>query len=139
MTLAFTVWGIAQPKGSSRAFVPKGWTRAVVTAANPKTKSWQQLVSAAALDAMVSPMLLDGPVSLSVSFYLPRPKSLRAKTKPHVTKPDLDKLVRSVKDGLTQIVWHDDSQVVEVRAWKAYTPPSMPPHCLITVDSEVSR
>jgi len=88
---------------------------------------------------MVSPMLLDGPVSLSVSFYLPRPKSLRAKTKPHVTKPDLDKLVRSVKDGLTQIVWHDDSQVVEVRAWKAYTPPSMPPHCLITVDSEVSR
>jgi len=132
--LSFTVWGIAQPKGSTRAFVPKGWTRAVVTAANPKTKGWQELVAEAALGAMPSPTLIDGPVSLSVSFYLPRPKSIKARTVPHVTKPDLDKLVRAVKDGLTRIVWRDDAQVVEVKAWKQYAPPTMTPHALITVE-----
>lgn len=132
--LSFTVWGIAQPKGSTRAFVPQGWTRAVVTAANPKTKGWQELVAEAALGAMPSPTLIDGPVSLSVSFYLPRPKSIKARTVPHTTKPDLDKLVRAVKDGLTRIVWRDDAQVVEVKAWKQYAPPTMTPHALITVE-----
>lgn len=29
--LSFVVWGVAQPKGSAKAFIPKGWNRAVVT------------------------------------------------------------------------------------------------------------
>ena len=133
--LSFTVWGIAQPKGSTRAFVPKGWTRAVVTAANSKTKGWQELVAEAALVAMPSPTLIAGPIALSVSFYLPRPKSIKTRTVPHTKKPDLDKLVRAVKDGLTRIVWHDDAQVVEVKAWKFYADPHVTPHAFVSVRS----
>jgi Holliday junction resolvase RusA-like endonuclease len=37
-----------------------------------------------------------------------------------VTKPDTDKLIRSVLDALTGIVWTDDSQVVEILARKQF-------------------
>lgn len=135
MRVTFAAWGIAQPKGSTRAFLPKGWTRPVVTSDNPKTKGWQQTVAEAALAAMPSPVLMDGPVSLDVTFYLKRPKSLGKKSRAHTTKPDLDKLVRSVKDALTHIVWHDDSQVIAVQAWKFYAAPDELPHAFVDVRS----
>lgn len=135
MSLTFTVHGVAQPKGSARAFVPKGWTRAVVTSANPKNKGWQQLVSEAAsraLDAEAWP-LAAGPVRLMVAFYLPRPKSLPKRVTAHLKKPDLDKLTRSVKDALTKVVWNDDSQVVQLKATKAYAADGESPRAVIVV------
>ena len=42
--IAFTVYGEAQPKGSARAFIPRGWKRAVVTSDNPKLKSWEHTI-----------------------------------------------------------------------------------------------
>lgn len=133
--LAFTVWGVAQPKGSARAFVPKGWTRAVVTSDNPKGKGWQQLVAEAAGRARdaTGAALLEGPVSLTVAFYLPRPKSLPKRVTAHTKKPDLDKLVRSVKDGLTRVAWHDDAQVVRVDATKGYAEAGEAPHAVIAI------
>ena len=132
---SFTVWGVAQPKGSARAFVPKGWTRAVVTSDNPKNKGWQQLVAEAAGRARdtVGAALLTGPVKLTVTFFLPRPKSLPKRTLHHLKKPDLDKLVRSVKDGLSKVVWEDDSQVVMVVAGKCYAEEATSPRAEITV------
>lgn len=120
--LAFTVFGVAQPKGSAKAFVPKGWTRAVVTSDNAKNKGWQQLVAESASRAIgAEPRALHtGPVHLDVTFYLPRPKSLPKRVTDHLKKPDLDKLVRSVKDALTKVVWQDDSQVVTLTAAKTY-------------------
>lgn len=133
--LEFTVWGVAQPKGSARAFVPKGWTRAVVTSDNPKGKGWQQLVAEAAGRAKdgTGAALLTGPVRLQVAFYLPRPKSLPKRTAHHVKKPDLDKLLRSVKDGLTKVIWHDDSQVVRAEVSKEYADLGSAPCARITV------
>lgn len=59
-----------------------------------------------------------GPVSLTVTFYLPKPQ--RPKHERHITKPDLDKLVRGVCDALTGIVWADDAQVNTIMAIKRY-------------------
>ncbi len=134
--LSFVVWGVAQPKGSARAFVPKGWTRAVVTSDNPKNKGWQQLVAEAAGRAkdQAGAALMAGPVRLTVAFYLPRPKSLAKKVQHHTKKPDLDKLIRSVKDGLTRVVWADDSQVVDVQAVKRYADVGISPHAVVSVD-----
>ncbi len=121
ISLSFVAYGVPQPKGSAKAFIPKGWNRAIVTSDNPKNKGWQQIVAEAA-SAELSPafVLLDGPIGLTVRFYLPRPKLIKAKTVPHLKKPDLDKLVRSVKDALSQVVWQDDSQVVLITAVKTY-------------------
>lgn len=132
--LTFTVFGVPQPKGSARAFVPKGWTRAVVTSDNPRNKGWQQLVAEAASQALNGQRFyIDGPVRLTVVFFLPRPKSLPKRVSAHLKKPDLDKLVRSVKDALTKVVWSDDSQVTEIHAVKQYAGAQQAPCATVRV------
>jgi Holliday junction resolvase RusA-like endonuclease len=135
--LAFTVLGAAQPKGSARGFIPKGWKRPIITSDNPKNKGWQQLVAEAASHAIqqeLSFRLFEAAVSLDVTFYLPRPKSIRDRDVPHLKKPDLDKLVRSVKDALSKVVWQDDSQVTAIMAAKRYAAPGESPRAVIVVD-----
>lgn len=37
-----------------------------------------------------------------------------------VQRPDTTKLLRAAEDALTGVLWLDDAQIVEQRAWKAY-------------------
>jgi Holliday junction resolvase RusA-like endonuclease len=114
--LAFVVPGVAQTKGSFRS--PAA---GVVTDDNPRTKPWQGRVAAAARTAMGGGGMppIEGPVILTLRFYLPKPRTRRILDA--TSKPDLDKLVRAVKDGLTQAkLYGDDAQVVEVIAQKAF-------------------
>lgn len=140
MTLTFRVYGEAQPQGSARAFVPKGWSRAIVTSDNPSLKQWRQLVAEAANHALGAlpheerALLVTG-VRLTIAFYLPRPKSLAKKATAHTKKPDIDKLIRSCCDSLSQVVFYDDSQVCELVAAKHYAPHGQPPHVDIRVES----
>ena len=65
-----------------------------------------------------------GPVSLSLTFTLPRPKS-HAGRGPllHTQRPDVDKLTRLVCDALTLAkVYQDDSQVTVLTAEKRWGP-----------------
>lgn len=142
MTLHFVVHGIAQPKGSAKAFIPKGWNRAIVTSDNSKNKGWQQLVAEAASHAIEQRgdfVLIETSALLRVVFYLPRPKAIRDRIVPHTKKPDLDKLVRSVKDALSKVAFRDDAIVVEIAARKEYARPGDAPRAEVTVtdcDSE---
>lgn len=120
MTLEFDVYGLPQPQGSAKAFVPKGWTRPVVTSDNPNLKDWRRLVASAAQPHAPTTGLLAGPVRLTLAFALARPQSLPKKRTHHITRPDVDKLARAVLDALTGILLRDDSQVVELVASKAY-------------------
>lgn len=77
------------------------------------------LVALAARNAGVR--RIDGPVALSVSFWFARPKShfnskgLRPGVPTHhVQVPDVDNLVKLLKDALKGIAWRDDAQVVDV-------------------------
>jgi Holliday junction resolvase RusA-like endonuclease len=125
--LTFTVYGIPAPQGSMRAFIPKGWKRAVLTSANKRTKPWRQEVAGAALAAMERAKFEQAGKSvafqLCVSFRFQKPKSAKKSVTQKVTKPDLDKLLRSVLDALTGIVWVDDSQVVIISARKDFGQP----------------
>lgn len=65
--------------------------------------------------------LIDQAITLTISFRLIRPKSVSAKKRPLPTvRPDLDNLIKSIKDGLNGIVWRDDCQIVSVTADKTY-------------------
>lgn len=84
--LAFTVAGIPQPKGSTRAFVrrPRGGGRAyaATTGDNPKAAGWQRAIAQAAAlarRAWTPPAgwPLPGAMVLEVAFRLPRPTRLR--------------------------------------------------------------
>lgn len=68
---------------------------------------------------------LEGPISLSLVFILPRPQSLCRKKDPtgriwHIGKPDTDNLAKAFKDALKSMAWRDDSQVCRLVATKCY-------------------
>ena len=70
---------------------------------------------------------LEGPISILVKFYMPIHKSLSKKKQkalilsPHLKRPDLDNLLKTVCDALNGHVWKDDSQIYLVTAVKSYT------------------
>ena len=120
--VAFTVLGVPIPKGSSKGFFVPQIKRVVITNANAKTKTWEQQVLEAAVAVLGEDTPpLEGPLTLTVRFYLPRAKSAARRVVKPTTRPDLDKLVRAVKDALTRAgVYHDDGQVVAVIARKDF-------------------
>ena len=118
--IRFTVYGDPLPKGSTRAFVPKGWTRPIITSATKGLKGWEQKIAAAA-QLKADGTLLTGPVRLALSFYLVRPKSLPKRAVLHTKRPDLDKLVRGAADALIGVLLKDDAQAISIHASKHYT------------------
>lgn len=123
--VAFDVYGVPAPKGSTKAFAVRtkaGTVRAVVTEDNSHTRPWAALVKDAAQQAAGGAIAFTRGVAvhLIVTFILPRPASLPKRVQHHTKKPDLDKLTRALKDALTGVVWQDDSQVVNVTAHKRY-------------------
>jgi len=64
------------------------------------------------------------PISIDCLFVMPYPASLSAKKRaanpPHVKKPDVDNMVKFLKDVCNGIIWHDDCQVVNLTARKEY-------------------
>jgi Holliday junction resolvase RusA-like endonuclease len=123
--------GKPETKGSAKAFMPKGARFPVVTNDNPRAKSWAGVVALAAREAMQGRAVARTPVLLCVSFYMPRPRSHygtgknAATLKPgapvrHETRPDLDKMLRCVKDAITGVVYADDGLVWKVEASKHY-------------------
>lgn len=134
--LTFEVYGIAQPQGSARAFMPKGARYPVVTSDNPKLKAWRDLIAGEASRALHGTgRCFDGPIRICAAFYLPRPKSLAKKGDvPHITRPDVDKLARSVGDALTGVVYRDDAQIVQLKVEKYYAAAGESPRAVIRVD-----
>ena len=133
--VTFRVAGIPQTKGSASAAPfkrtrgPRAGKMGVrVFNDNPKAKAWAALVSAAARAAIGSGAILSGAVSISLTFYLPRPKahyrpdgSVREAAPRHpIVRPDGDKLERCTWDALTRIAWGDDAQVVAWSGLKIY-------------------
>ena len=118
MTVTFFVAGVPVPQGSKTAFVVG--KRAVLTDANKdKLKPWRAEVTRVAGEAWAGRESLAGAVSVEVRFVFERPKTVKRDT-PHV-KPDIDKLLRALFDGVTDAkVWLDDAQVVRVNATKVY-------------------
>jgi Holliday junction resolvase RusA-like endonuclease len=74
------------------------------------------------------PAMLEGAVIANMTFLMPIPKTLRKRDVAlvdagefyHTKKPDLDNLVKFVKDCLNGVAWRDDSQVVKITATKVY-------------------
>jgi Holliday junction resolvase RusA-like endonuclease len=91
--LSFTVYGRPQPQGSTRAFIPRGWRRAIITSTNPKLKSWRQELVGAAQDAVFQsesgnwPIPAGVPVRVTLRFYFKPPKKEKGTVK--ATRPDL--------------------------------------------------
>ena len=108
--------GEARPKGSVSAFRNR-----VVHPAS--TKKWQKKIETH-FQNEYKKRRLDKRTTVEVRcvFYFRKTKSKKAVDKgPYVTKPpDLDKLIRTVLDAMTDIVYDDDAQVVRLSGEKRY-------------------
>jgi Holliday junction resolvase RusA-like endonuclease len=114
-------------KGSARAFVVG--SRAIVTNdAGKKAKAWAAVVAGAAVDGMDGRPPLDGPLEVTVTFLMPRPKAhstSKGMLRPNAPawcskKPDADKLARCALDALTGVVFVDDAQIAQLVVKKRY-------------------
>ena len=83
-------------------------------------KPWRAEVARVARATWVHRSPIDGPVQVLASFVLPKPKRVK-REHPHV-RPDVDKLLRALLDGITDagVVWGDDAQVTRVETEKVY-------------------
>lgn len=114
--LVVVVHGHPAPQGSKR-HVGHG----VMVESSKSLPAWRQAVTAAAIDAAHHNAWEPptGPVILNVVFTLPRPQ--RPRHREPITRPDLDKLLRGVLDGLVDAaVIGDDAQVTGITAAKTY-------------------
>ena len=136
-SIEFYARGLPVPEGSTKSFYipPKkgsaGKGHVVTTHANPKMDKWRQDIKAAAVhrndevfegDRFYRPKNKkhrgDG-VRVVCTFYMHKPKNATDDSYPS-TIPDIDKLIRAVLDALTDVLWDDDSQVLEIMIRKKY-------------------
>jgi Holliday junction resolvase RusA-like endonuclease len=119
------IYGDPAPQGSKRVFNGR-----IVEASGNKLKVWRKAIAAACQNLVTEEhSLLLGPVRVEVEFYLPRPASVTIKKRAlPIVPPDLDKLLRGLLDGIGQseVIWGDDSQVVQIDAVKLYADETEP-------------
>lgn len=127
--LQFTIPGPPRGKGRPR-FFRRG--KGVGTYTDDKTAAYENLVALAAYAAHKGPKL-EGPLQMSVTAVLPKPKS--AKRSHPTVKPDLDNIVKAILDGCNRAgIWGDDAQVVSIAASKSYGEPC----CVVLIGEAVN-
>ena len=114
------VYGDPAPQGSKTARVVNG--HVVMWESSKKLPGWRESVVMAAKVSFMENgrQQMLGPVTLTCTFYMPRPKSVSRKY-PN-TMPDLDKLLRGIGDALQVAgVISNDGQIVSIEAHKVYS------------------
>jgi Holliday junction resolvase RusA-like endonuclease len=115
---SFVCWipGKPTPQGSKKAFVING--RAILVDASGGNKAWRKLVTET-IKAHKDYITMPGAVNVSLAFYMERAKTNK---KQFMTQaPDVDKLARSVLDGITDSdIIEDDSRVIYLTARKQW-------------------
>lgn len=124
--------GKARPAGALAAGKRSDGTTFLRHKRGSKMLRWRSEIGARAREAVTGPPS-EHPIRLRLVFYIARPKShygtgrnatrLRDDAPAYPTSrsvADIDKLERTALDGLTGIVYRDDSQVIDLSARKLY-------------------
>lgn len=141
-SISFVVYGTPVPEGSLTSYGKR-----LVHNNEKELKSWRQDVAAAAQKAKPSNWDIHAPVALHCEFIMQRPKGhfgtgsnsnrVKDSSPRHViTRPDTDKLTRAIGDAIsvkTQILLHDDSQIVSIHSHKRYAEAGEPSCAFISV------
>lgn len=134
--LTFTVAGMAPAPQGSKRYVGNG----VMVESSKNVKPWRYLVQQAAV--ATNHPTITGPVSLSIVFLFPRPKShytpkgiLRPSAPTyHCVRPDGSKILRSTEDALVDSgLVQDDARIALASFTKRYASDTEHPGAIITI------
>jgi Holliday junction resolvase RusA-like endonuclease len=137
---------IAQPR--PRAVAGGGgsaYARMIEASSSHPVYAFKASVRMAAAAAYEGPPL-DVPLQMSLLFVMPRPQSMRWKTRtmpraPYCAKKkDWDNLGKAVSDALNEVLYTDDGLLWNVNVTKVYAAGDEAPHVEVTVTrSESTR
>lgn len=131
MLVDFRVYGIPRPGGSKRAFPIRrkdgSFVKMGVADMSKDVMNWRNAVVDACKKVFLGHPTMQ-PLIFKIRFFMPYRKGDFSKdgrlrknaSKWHDKRPDICKLIRSTEDALTGILWHDDSQVVNIVATKEF-------------------
>jgi Holliday junction resolvase RusA-like endonuclease len=112
--------------------VPKGWPEfsshhgRVTTRTPEKTVEYHRRVQMSAFLEMRGREKFAGAVEVTARFVFPLPASWSEKRKtaalgqPHVSRPNIDNLLKAVLDGLDAVAFTDDCSVEKISATKQW-------------------
>lgn len=134
-SLSFIIEGEVQPQERPR-FSRRG--SFVTTYDPPKSAKYKKYVSEVA-EMYRMDELIDSEIKLTIDVYRKIPKSTTKKDLKRIEdgellpikKPDVDNLAKGIKDGITGVLWKDDSLIVELIVRKFY---SNSPRAEITIE-----
>lgn len=136
MNLKIRIIGIPATAGSFVPMKRKNGSLYLLRSGSQKHKKWRQAAESTIRQAVKLwkwETNQDDQYSVSLSFLLPKPKSV-TRAQPNV-KPDIDKLCRSTLDALTVgKAIDDDARIIQLTASKTYAAGSEQPGCYITVN-----
>lgn len=123
--ISFVVHTKAAPQGSKRSL-----GNGILIESSKRVKPFRADVREGAMQVWTEDWPMDAPMRASYAFHFRRPQS-HFTTKGALTKRaplhatgrnlgDIEKLARAVSDALSGVLFHDDSQVVELRLDKRY-------------------
>ncbi len=124
--VTFKVDGTPVPKGRAR-YARRG--NYISTYTPEKTRTYETLIKDSAIEAMGASEPLETPVSLYLYIRVPIPASATKKRLQAISdgsekptkKPDASNILKSVEDGMNGIVYHDDSQIINIHVTKVYS------------------
>lgn len=135
--IVITVAGVPVAKGRPKLTTKGTFARAYTPA---KTRHYEDRIRCEAANIMGDRKPLTGPVTLSVTAYVPIPKSFskRARAAANeglchpITRPDTDNYAKAALDALNSIVFRDDSQVTDLIVRKRYADR---PRLVVTIEA----
>lgn len=120
--ISFTISGEPVAQGRPRFSNRGGFVRAYDPAKSKDAKNHIRFIAKQVMkDHNNEP--LEGPIHFKVQFGIEMPRSMARKRTPRprewrTKKPDLDNLMKTVKDACSKVIYLDDSMIVRVTAEK---------------------
>lgn len=129
--VTFFVEGVPATAGSKR-HVGKGR----IVDSCKRNGPWRKCIQLAARQSMEGdlPWPPGTPLAADFEFVVSKPKGTPKRVTAPVTRPDLLKMARAVEDALTQIAYHDDSQIVVETLSKRFALPDEPVGVRVTIE-----
>ena len=125
-SFSFSVFGVHPATQGSKKYVGTRRTASgnnipLIVESHPGLPKFRKAVTDAIVDSNGEGLRFVGAVRVSATFYLPKPKTSSNRFPVNQRSGDLDKYLRALMDAVTKSeLWGDDSQVVEIEAYKLY-------------------